>query len=75
MATFDYDRLYTERHEQVMAAIKTVHDRLDLLNGRTRTSEQHIAVLSDRYTRTTAISWSSVGAIVVGALYYLIMRL
>jgi hypothetical protein len=65
-------RLHEERHEQVMGAIISVHDRLDRLNGRTRDNEQQLAVLSDRSSRANALSWSSLGAVVVGGLYWLL---
>lgn len=38
--------------ELLRADIKGVHDRLDAINGRTRTAEQSIAVLQDRSCAT-----------------------
>ena len=43
------DALIDQRHQQVMTAISGVHDRLDLLNGRTRTLENKVSVLSWAY--------------------------
>ena len=64
-------KLADERHNQVMAAVISIHDRLDQLNGRTRDTETQIAVLSDRSSRTNALSWSSMGAVIAGAIYWL----
>ena len=67
-------QLLDERHAALMAAIVSVHDRLDLLNGRVRASEQHIAVLDDRSNRTNAISISALSAVVVAAIYWVMRR-
>jgi hypothetical protein len=56
-----------------MTAIAGISDRLDLLNGRTRESEQRIAVLDDRSSRTNAVSISALSAVVVAAIYW-VMR-
>jgi len=64
-------KLADERHNQVMSAVISIHDRLDQLNGRTRDTETQIAVLSDRSSRTNALSWSSMGAVIAGAIYWL----
>ncbi len=64
-------QLFDERHTALMTAIVAVHDRLDLLNGRTRESERHIAVLDDRSNRTNAISISALSAVVVAAIYWM----
>ena len=59
-----------ERWMQMLRAdIREVHDRLDVLNGRTRTTEQKIAVLEDRSdtSRTTAAGWGAgVSGVIVG---------
>jgi hypothetical protein len=68
------ERLHEERHQKVMAAVISIHDRLDQLNGRTRSTEQRLAVLGDRSTRTNALSWSSVGAVLAGGALYWISR-
>ena len=68
------ERLNEERHTALMAAIVSVHDRLDLLNGRTRESEQRIAVLDDRSGRANAISISALSAVVVAAIYWMMRR-
>lgn len=65
-------QLLDERHAALMAAITAVHTRLDLLNGRTRESERHIAVLDDRSNRTNAISISALSAVVVAAVYWML---
>jgi hypothetical protein len=52
-------QLLDERHTALMTAIAGISDRLDLLNGRTRESEQRIAVLDDRSSRTNAVSISA----------------
>ena len=67
-------QLLDERHTALMAAIVSVHDRLDLLNGRVRASEQHIAVLDDRSNRTNAVSISALSAVVVAAIYWVMKR-
>ena len=51
-------QLLDERHTALMTGIVSVHDRLDLLNGRVRASEQHIAVLDDRSNRTNTVTIS-----------------
>lgn len=43
------DELIDQRHNEVLDAIKGVHDRLDTLNGRTRTLENKVSVLSWAY--------------------------
>lgn len=69
--TFDpQQRLADERHMALMTAITAVHDRLDLLNGRTRASETEIAVLRDRSARNNAIAISSLSSVIAAALYY-----
>ena len=67
-------QLLDERHTALMTAIASVHDRLDLLNGRTRESEQRIAVLDDRSNRTNAVSISALSAVVVAAIYWVMRR-
>lgn len=51
--------------------VKGVHERLDMLNGRTRKAETDIAILKDRGTRDPAARWTAIGsgfgAIVAGA--------
>jgi hypothetical protein len=66
--------LHKERHNQVMSAVIAIHHRLDQLNGRTRATEQQVAVLSDRSSRSNALSWSSMGAVIAGAIYWMLMR-
>ena len=70
----DLDRLYEERHNQVMAAIIAIHHRLDQISGRTRANEQQIAVLTDRWSRSSALSWSSIGAVLAGSLYWILTK-
>ena len=65
-------QLLDERHTALMAAIVSVHDRLDLLNGRTRSSEQRIAVLEDRSNRNNAVSVSALSAVVGAIIYYFV---
>ena len=67
-------QLLDERHTALMTAIASVHDRLDLLNGRTRESEQRIAVLDDRSGRSNAVSISALSAVVVAAIYWVMRR-
>ena len=67
-------QLLDERHAALMTAIVAVHDRLDLLNGRTRASEQLIAVLDDRSGRSNAVSISALSAVVVAAIYWVMRR-
>jgi hypothetical protein len=67
-------QLLDERHTALMAAIVSVHERLDLLNGRVRASEQHIAVLDDRSGRSNAVSISALSAVIVAAIYWVMKR-
>ena len=67
-------QLLDERHAALMAAIVAVHERLDTLNGRTRASEQLIAVLDDRSGRSNAISISALSAVIVAAIYWVMRR-
>ena len=67
-------QLLDERHTALMAAIVAVHERLDTLNGRTRASEQLIAVLDDRSGRSNAISISALSAVIVAAIYWVMRR-
>ncbi len=67
-------QLLDERHVAVMTAIAGISDRLDMLNGRTRSSERHIAVLDDRSNRTNTISISALSAVIVAAIYWMMRR-
>lgn len=49
MASERENELIDQRHNEVLGAIKGVHDRLDTLNGRTRTLENKVTVLSWAY--------------------------
>ena len=44
-----------------------VHDRLDTLNGQTRSNTVDIAILKERSVSDPAARWSSFGAIVASA--------
>lgn len=66
------DQLLDERHDALMAGLKAIHERLDRLNGRTRQIEIDYAVLADRAKRSATISWSSIGAVLIGALYWIV---
>ena len=57
------DALIDQRHKEVLGAIQGVHERLDTLNGRTRTLENKVSVLSWAY---------GLGAAIIGFLVYLI---
>jgi hypothetical protein len=67
------DQTLNERHAAVMESLRGIHSRLDTLNGRTRTSEREIAVLSDRSGRSNAIAISALSAVVAAAIYW-VMR-
>lgn len=69
------DQLLDERHSALMSSLKGIHERLDKLNGRTRQIEIDHAVLADRAKRSATISWSSIGAVVAGALYWMVTTL
>ena len=43
------NQLEDQRHQAIMGAISGVHERLDTLNGRTRTLENKVSVLSWAY--------------------------
>ena len=43
------DDLLDQRHNEVITAISGVHERLDSLNGRTRSLENKVSVLSWAY--------------------------
>ncbi len=64
--------MIADRHVAVMDGLAKIHVRLDLLNGRTRESERHIAVLDDRSSRTNAVSISALSAEVVAAIYLML---
>lgn len=72
MREMDDQVLNNERHEAVMRALDGINQRLDVLNGRTRQIEIDHAVLADRAKRSATISWSSIGAVVAGALYWMV---
>ena len=67
------DQTLNERHAAVMESLRGIHSRLDTLNGRTRESEQQIAVLTDRSGRSNAIAISALSAVVVAVIYW-VMR-
>lgn len=56
MASERENELIDQRHNEVLAAIGGVHDRLDTLNGRTRTLENKVSVLSWAYGLGAAIA-------------------
>ena len=56
-----------------MESLRGIHSRLDTLNGRTRESEQQIAVLTDRSGRINAIAISALSAVTAAAIYW-VMR-
>jgi hypothetical protein len=66
----DHHKLLDERHTALMAAVASVVDRLDLLNGRTRETERAVAVLNDRSNRTNAVAISALSAVVVAGIYW-----
>ena len=49
------DELIDQRHREVLGAIEGVHDRLDELNGRTRTLENKVTVLWWAYGIASAV--------------------
>lgn len=49
------DELIDQRHQEVLGAIQGVHERLDTLNGRTRTLENKVGVLSWAYAAGAAV--------------------
>ena len=65
-------QLLDERHTALMTAIAGISDRLDLLNDRQQASEQQLAVLDDRSSRTNAVSISALSAVVVAAIYWML---
>jgi len=67
-----HQQLLDERHTAVMTAIAGIGDRLDTLNGRTRESEQRIAVLDDRSGRSNAVAVSALSAVIVAAIYWML---
>jgi len=54
----------------LMTAITGIHERLDLLNGRTRSNEQRIAVLHDRQK----ILWGGLAAVGTAGLAWMVER-
>ena len=64
-------QLLDERHTAIMTAIAGISERLDTLNGRTRESEQRIAVLDDRSGRSNAVAVSALSAVIVAAIYWM----
>lgn len=49
------DELLDQRHAEVITAISGVHERLDLLNGRTRILEKKVGVLEWAYAAGAAV--------------------
>ena len=49
------DDLLDQRHQELLTAISGVHERLDVLNGRTRKLENTVGVLSWAYGIAAAI--------------------
>jgi len=64
-------QLLDERHAAVMDGLENIGHRLDVLNGRTRESERHIAVLDDRSSRINAVAISALSAVAVAAIYWM----
>lgn len=50
------DELLDQRHQEVIGAISGVHERLDKLNGRTRSLENKVSVLSWAYGVAAALA-------------------
>ena len=67
------DQVLDERHAAIMSALGSIQARLEAINGRVRTGEQQIAVLSDRSGRSNAIAISALSAVVAAAIYW-VMR-
>ena len=67
------DQVLDERHAAIMSALGSIQGRLEAINGRVRTGEQQIAVLSDRSSRSNAIAISALSAVVVAVIYW-VMR-
>jgi hypothetical protein len=67
------DQVLDERHTAIMSGLISIQGRLDAINGRVRTSEQQIAVLSDRSGRSNAIAISALSAVVAATIYW-VMR-
>lgn len=66
-----HQQLLDERHTQVMAALLLLQDHVESIAVRVRTTETQLAVLMDRSSRTNALSWSSLGAVLVAAIYWM----
>lgn len=66
-----HQQLLDERHSALMVAILGISDRLDLLNGRTRETEQRLAVLNDRSGRSNAIAVSALSAVLAAGIYWI----
>ena len=67
------DQVLDERHAAIMSGLISIQARLEAINGRVRTGEQQIAVLSDRSGRSNAIAISALSAVVVAVIYW-VMR-
>ena len=67
------DQVLDERHAAIMSSLNSIQSRLEAINGRVRTSEQQIAVLSDRSGRSNAIAISALSAVVAATVYW-VMR-
>ena len=63
--------MIADRHVAVMDGLAKINVRLDLLNGRTRENERHIAVLDDRSGRSNAVAISALSAVIVAAIYWM----
>jgi hypothetical protein len=67
-------QLLDERHTQVIAALLLLQDHVEGIAVRVRTTETQMAVLMDRSSRTNALSWSSLGAVLIGGIYWMLRQ-
>ena len=64
-------QLLAERHEMLMSAVHGINERLDVLNGRTRQNERHIAVLHDRQK----LLWGGIAAMGAAGLAWVVDKI
>ena len=63
-------QLLAERHESIVTRLDGINDRLDVLNGRTRSAEQKIAVLHDRQR----LLWGGLSAVGAAFIAWIVER-
>ena len=62
------ETLAQARHAELLRAIEGIHERLDLLNGRTRAVEQKVAVIEAANSGPSNKTMAGISALIAGAI-------